>query len=166
MKITQAYGAFQSNDILFSWFCLCPIRKGRWLHSREAMGEAVLLRKRRNGPEANKIVCTSFSPKKFHLLRMSKKLYSSKKCNDLLYFARDFFPLLHEFYFSSIFATKPKIACHCLPTHRRGAHGKFFSMFPSYSKLKFKSNVLCVWRYEAKGWNNLFHVTNFSTELH
>ena len=67
-----------------------------------------------------------------------------------------FYPFLNhlfqEFYFTSIFEILPKIGSYRLPTHRRGAYRKIFPWSFLISELKFKSNVLCRWRYEAKGF--------------
>ena len=41
-------------------------------------------------------------------------------------YASQEYPLLQEFFFSSVFEIKCKIGCYRLLTHRRGTHRKFF----------------------------------------
>ena len=62
-----------------------------------------------------------------------------------------FNPLLHAFFFSSVFEIWPKIGCYRLPTHRSGAHRKLFWPYLLILKSKFCPNVAPRSRYATKG---------------
>ena len=74
-------------------------------------------------------------------------------------------PLLHKFFFSSVFEAMPRIGCYRLPTHRRGAHGKFLLSF-FIKKSKFGSCVHYSDRYVTKSWTNLNFFILFNPLLH
>ena len=63
----------------------------------------------------------------------------------------NFNPLLHEFFFSSVFKIKRKIGCYRLPTHKRGAHREFFCSSLLILKSKFWPYVHYSDRYATKG---------------
>ena len=44
--------------------------------------------------------------------------------------------LLHEFFFSLVFETQPRIGFYRVPTHRRVPHRKFIFIIPSYFKIE------------------------------
>ena len=62
--------------------------------------------------------------KRIHAIKGSLATLCIKRVKQIFYKIILFNPLLHEFFFSSVFENliKPKIGCYRLPTHRCSAH--------------------------------------------